>query len=89
MTDANERHSSHHEAEARSDLRVYFDEAGAAKYLGLEGKARRLKDLRTRGGGPRYVRVGQTVRYCTDWLDAWAEQNAVSSTSQESARRRA
>lgn len=87
MTDASER-SNRQDEPVRSDFRLYFDEAGAAKYLGLEGKARRLKDLRTRGGGPRYVRVGQSVRYRTDWLDAWAEQNAVCSTSQETARRR-
>jgi hypothetical protein len=64
----------------------YLDEDGAARYLKI--KKRRLKDLRLRGGSPRWVRVGMSVRYRTDWLDAWAEQNAVSSTSEEIARRR-
>jgi len=69
---------------------VYFDEPGAAAYiLGDRDKFRRLKDLRQRGGGPRYIRIGCAVRYRSDWLDAWAEANAVSSTSEETARKRA
>jgi hypothetical protein len=59
------------------------------KYLGFLDSSRRLKDLRQSGGGPRYVRIGSAVRYRSDWLDAWAEANAVSSTSEEAARRRA
>jgi hypothetical protein len=66
----------------------YLDESRAAKHLGFDRSSRRLKDLRQSGGGPRYVRVGSAVRYRSDWLDAWAEANAVSSTSEEAARRR-
>ena len=62
----------------------YLNEAGAADYLSTT--KRRLKDLRGRGGGPRFVRLGQSVRYRSDWLDDWAEKNAVSSTSEETAR---
>jgi hypothetical protein len=64
----------------------YLDEAGAAVYL--KSSRRRLKDLRLRGGGPPFVRLGAAVRYRSDWLDAWAVQNAVSSTSEEVAKRR-
>lgn len=64
----------------------YLDEARAADYL-LSSR-RRLKDLRLRGGGPPFVRLGAAVRYRTDWLDRWAVENAVSSTSEEAARRR-
>jgi hypothetical protein len=64
----------------------YLDECGAADYL--KSSRRRLKELRLRGGGPPFVRLGAAVRYRTDWLDAWAVQNAVSSTSEEAARRR-
>ncbi len=64
----------------------YFDDAGAAEYL--HTSPRKLKDLRLRGGGPRFLRLGQSVRYRRDWCDLWAEQNAVSSTSEETARRR-
>jgi hypothetical protein len=66
---------------------VYFSQNGAAEYLG-DVTPRQLKDLRIRGGGPRYVRIGQAVRYRSDWLDQWAEANAVSTTSEEAARRR-
>jgi hypothetical protein len=68
---------------------TYFDETTAARYLGFARSSRRLKELRLTGGGPRYVRIGQAVRYRSDWLDAWAEASAVSSTSEEAARRRA
>jgi hypothetical protein len=74
-------------AGAASSPYTYFDETGAAAYLGFDS-SRRLKDLRQRGGGPRYVRIGSAVRYRSDWLDAWAEATAVSSTSEEAARRR-
>jgi hypothetical protein len=68
---------------------LYYDEEGAARYLAIEGSTRRLKDLRQGGGGPRYLRIGSAVRYRSDWLDQWAEANAVSSTSEETARKRA
>src|SRR5215472_9772234 len=52
----------------------YLDEAGAA--LHLKSSRRRLKDLRTRGNGPPYLRLGGCVRYRRDWLDSWAAKNA-------------
>ena len=64
---------------------LYLNEGAAASYL--RSSRRTLKDLRARGGGPRYVRLGQAVRYRSDWLDAWAEAHAVSNTSEEAARR--
>jgi hypothetical protein len=72
----------------------YLDDPGAEEYLGLvdaKGRAtgRRMKALRARGAGPHWVRIGSAVRTRTDWLDLWAEQQAVSSTSEELARRRA
>lgn len=63
----------------------YLDTAGAAKRMAC--KARLLESLRSVGGGPRWVRIGRQVRYRTDWLDTWAEQNSVTSTSEEAARR--
>lgn len=64
----------------------YLDDDGAAVYL--KTSRRRLKDLRLRGGGPRFVRLGAAVRYRRDWLNSWAEANAILSTSEEAARRR-
>jgi hypothetical protein len=69
----------------------YLDDAKAEAYLGFPpgSKGRRMKDLRRRGGGPRYIRIGNAPRFRNDWLDEWAEANAVASTSEELARRRA
>jgi hypothetical protein len=64
----------------------YMDTPAAAKYL--QTSTRTLEMLRSRGGGPKWVRISRAVRYRPDWLDAWAEQNAVVSTSEETARRR-
>lgn len=66
--------------------REYLDDVATADYL--KTTPRKLKELRLRGGGPRFVRLGQSCRYRRDWCDQWAEQNAVSSTSEETARRR-
>lgn len=63
---------------------VYLDDIAAARYLGFNNKGtRRLKDLRGRGGGPKWLRIGSAVRYRLDWLDAWADAHAVASTSEE------
>ena len=75
-------------------LYFYLDDVKAEAYLGFSAsptgtpKGRRMKDLRRRGGGPRYIRIGQSARYRNDWLDVWAEENSVSSTSDELARSR-
>lgn len=71
----------------------YLDDVGVAERLRLldshgRPSARRVKDLRARGGGPRWVRIGSAVRSRTDWVDSWAEEQAVASTSEETARRR-
>jgi hypothetical protein len=65
---------------------VYLNTPAAAEWLGVS--PRTLIDYRSRGGGPRWVRLGRAVRYRTDWLDHWADENAVTSTSQETARAR-
>jgi hypothetical protein len=67
---------------------VYLDDISAARYLGFNNGARRLKDLRGRGGGPKWLRIGSAVRYRLDWLDAWANEQAVVSTSEETGRHR-
>jgi hypothetical protein len=65
---------------------LYFDTLGAAQRLGVS--LRTLVDYRSRGGGPKWVRIARAVRYRADWLDQWADDKAVTSTSQESARAR-
>jgi len=57
------------------------NEIDAAKYLGVSHRT--LQNWRIRGGGPRYVKIGQrTVRYRVRELDAWIEELSCGSTSQ-------
>jgi len=63
----------------------YLDTEAAARRLSC--KARLLQSLRSTGSGPKYTRVGRQVRYRLDWLDAWAEANAVTSETEDVKRR--
>jgi len=53
----------------------------AANYLRLA--VRTLEDLRLRGTGPKFARLGngRAVRYRREDLDAWVEASLVASTS--------
>lgn len=51
----------------------------AAEIVGLSHRT--LEGLRTRGGGPRFVKLGRRILYDVDDLATWAEQNKKSSTS--------
>lgn len=46
----------------------------AGFYLGLS--SRKLQEMRTQGGGPRFRRHGRFVRYHVDDLDSWSEQSS-------------
>lgn len=59
-----------------------MDGRTASRYVGLE-----LKPLRYRGGGPKYVKRGRTVRYLRRDLDAWLESLKVSNAAEASERR--
>lgn len=63
----------------------FTDDDGAARYLNC--KPRLLQTLRSRGGGPRFIRVGRDIRYRFDWLDQWVESNSVTSKAEERNRR--
>jgi excisionase family DNA binding protein len=59
-------------------------EQGQARYLTTESAARRLQitakhleNLRVNGGGPAYCKVGRSVRYAVDDLDAWVREGRV------------
>jgi len=54
--------------------------AAAAQYVGLA--ATTFCKLRLGGGGPKYMKLGKTVRYDTADLDKWLESKKVSSTSE-------
>lgn len=40
-----------------------------------------LQKLRVRGGGPQYAKVGSKCLYRRDWMRAWLESHAITSTS--------
>ena len=77
------RASDAHTAAFPIPSHVYFDTPGAARRLGVS--PRTLVDYRSRGGGPKWVRIARAVRYRADWLDQWADDKAVTSTSPETA----
>lgn len=41
-----------------------------------------LNKLRVFGGGPRFSKVGRSVRYCVQDLDDWLRSQMVGSTSE-------
>lgn len=55
----------------------------AAKYLGL--KRTTLEAWRCRGGGPRYLKLGRSVRYRLSDLDAWVESRILDNTHDQGA----
>lgn len=58
--------------------------AQASTYLGLAHKT--LESLRSRGGGPRFVKYGRkAVRYLKHDLDAYMAARSVNSTSERAA----
>ena len=52
----------------------------AARFLSLS--PRTLERLRLDGSGPRYCKLGRSVRYRPSDLDHWLACNAVASTSE-------
>jgi len=53
----------------------------AAKYLSIPEDT--LNQLRSRGGGPMFIKVGRIVLYDTADLDAWLEDNKYASTAEK------
>ena len=51
----------------------------AAMQLGLS--PRTLETLRLKGGGPVYVKLGRSVRYQPDAIEAWINTRRTRSTS--------
>lgn len=52
---------------------------GAASYVGLTTST--MEKFRLTGGGPKYIKLGRTVVYDQDDLDAWLDAHRRSSTS--------
>lgn len=49
----------------------------------LESTERTLSEWRIRGTGPAYIRVGRSVRYRPEAVDAWLLSQEHSSTAEE------
>ena len=62
---------------------TFLDTRAAANYLNL--KPATLEAWRTRGGGPRYVRLGTAIRYRLSDIEAYVEARTEASTSQRGA----
>lgn len=58
---------------------MMFDTRQAAQYLGLQPTT--LSTWRTRGGGPRFLKLGSSVRYRLSDLDAFTSERTRTSTS--------
>ena len=60
---------------------TFGDTEFAARYLGLSAST--LNKARVYGNGPKYVKLGKSVRYRLADLDDWIASRVVSSTSQK------
>ncbi len=67
-----------------ADLDAALNENQAAEFLGVS--VRTLQAWRVRGGGPRYVKIGRSVRYQRRELVSFQQTHTVSSTTEADAR---
>jgi predicted DNA-binding transcriptional regulator AlpA len=61
-------------------LKRYLNPVEASEYIGVSSSW--LAKLRLYGGGPRYSKIGRSIRYATEELDAWLASNLQVSTSE-------
>ncbi len=57
----------------------YIDERPAAEFINFSVAF--LQNLRYRGGGPPYSKIGRNVRYTRRRLKAWADERVRTSTA--------
>jgi excisionase family DNA binding protein len=60
-------------------MQQVIDTPGAAKYLGLSPAT--LETMRSKGRGPKFVKLGTAVRYRLSDLDEYLSARVVQSTS--------
>jgi predicted DNA-binding transcriptional regulator AlpA len=70
-----------------ADVDAALNENQAAEFLGLS--TRTLQAWRVRGCGPRYVKIGRSVRHQRRELVAFQQSHTVSSTTEAGALQRA
>ena len=79
-TAANVRSLSHYpEVPASQDPDGLLTETQVAQLTGLS--IRTYQAWRLRGGGPRYIKIGRSIRYKRADVLEWIESNATSNTS--------
>ncbi|KLK90537.1 hypothetical protein AA309_25360 [Microvirga vignae] len=61
-------------------LKQYLNPVEASGYVSVSSSW--LAKLRLHGGGLGYSKIGRTIRYSTDELDAWLTCNLQASTSE-------
>jgi predicted DNA-binding transcriptional regulator AlpA len=66
-----------------ADRDAALNENQAAEFLGVS--VRTLQAWRVRGGGPRYVKIGRSVRYQRRELVAFQQSHTVGSTTEAGA----
>jgi hypothetical protein len=66
------------------DPDVALNESQAAEFLGLS--VRTLQAWRVRGCGPRYTKIGRSVRYQRRVLVKFQEEHTVTATTEDAAR---
>jgi predicted DNA-binding transcriptional regulator AlpA len=59
-------------------LRPLVNEVVASQYVGLGRSS--MKKNRVHGTGPLYIKLGRSVRYRIEDLDAWIEKNVRNNT---------
>lgn len=64
-----------------NDKQTFLNTAEAAVYLDLQKTT--LEAWRCRGGGPRFVKLGRSVRYRRIDLNAWVESRIRFNTSDQ------
>jgi hypothetical protein len=61
-------------------VKKYLNRNEAAEYLrgiGVRASPATLAGYVSRGGGPRFLKLGPRVLYTTAYLDQWAESSVV------------
>lgn len=66
----------------KDEIPEYMNTRQAAAYLGLSTQF--LEISRCRGGGPRYCKLAQAVRYCKSDLDAFMHARRKNHTAEAS-----
>jgi len=52
-----------------------FTEKEASQYIGMSRSFLRIDRMEGPKRGPKFIRIGRTIRYLKEELDAWLEQH--------------